>query len=57
MVNARPVGGITLAVQRCSQFAMFFIGGGYPYYWNWYPYWGWRYPGLESGHSALESDD
>jgi hypothetical protein len=21
-----------------------FIGGGYPYYWNWYPYWGWRYP-------------
>ena len=21
-----------------------FIGGGYPYYWNWYPYSGWRYP-------------
>ena len=21
-----------------------FMGGGYPYYWNWYPYWGWRYP-------------
>jgi hypothetical protein len=27
------------------------IGGGYPYYSNWYPYWGWGYPYLYSYYS------
>src|SRR6478752_751028 len=28
-----------------------FIGGGYPYYSNWYPYWGWGSPYLYSYYS------